>query len=57
MEALEELGLDGEIKVVGIAKRLEELYFPGDSAPLYLDKRFETLKVIQQMRCLKPVSR
>ena len=50
MEALEELGLDGEIKVVGIAKRLEELYFPGDSAPLYLDKRSETLKVIQQMR-------
>ncbi len=50
MEALEELGLDGEIKLVGIAKRLEKLYFPGDSAPLYLDKRSETLKVIQQMR-------
>ena len=50
IEALEALGLEGEIKVVGIAKRLEELYFPGDSAPLYLDKRSATLKVIQQMR-------
>ena len=50
MEALEELGLQGDIKVVGIAKRLEELYFPGDSAPLYLDKRSSTLKVIQNMR-------
>ena len=50
MEALEELGLEGEIKVVGIAKRLEELYSPGDSTPLYLDKRSQTLKVIQQMR-------
>ena len=50
MEALEELGLQGDIKVVGIAKRLEELYFPGDSAPLYLDKRSLTLKVIQNMR-------
>ena len=50
MEALEELGLEGEIKVVGIAKRLEELYFPGDYTPLYLDKRSQTLKVIQQMR-------
>ncbi|MAO46720.1 MAG: excinuclease ABC subunit C [Crocinitomicaceae bacterium] len=50
MEALEQLGLEGVIKVVGIAKRLEELYFPGDSVPLYLDKRSSTLKVIQQMR-------
>ena len=50
MEALEELGLQDDIKVVGIAKRLEELYFPGDSAPLYLDKRSSTLKVIQNMR-------
>ena len=50
MEALEELGLQGEIKVVGIAKRLEELFFPGDSTPLYLDKRSQTLKVIQNMR-------
>tara|TARA_Y100000589_G_scaffold278956_1_gene274692 strand:- start:19627 stop:21444 length:1818 start_codon:yes stop_codon:yes gene_type:complete len=50
MEALEELGLEKEIKVVGIAKRLEELFFPGDSTPLYLDKRSQTLKIIQQMR-------
>ena len=50
MEALEELGLEREIKVVGIAKRLEELFFPGDSTPLYLDKRSQTLKIIQQMR-------
>jgi len=50
MEALGELGLEREIKVVGIAKRLEELFFPGDSTPLYLDKRSQTLKIIQQMR-------
>ena len=36
--------------VIGIAKRLEEIYFPGDAVPLYLDKRSETLKVIQQIR-------
>ena len=40
----------GEIAIVGIAKKLEEIYFPGDSVPLYLDKRSETLKVIQQAR-------
>ena len=50
MEALEELDIAGEIKVVGIAKRLEELFFAGDSTPYYLDKRSQTLKVIQQMR-------
>ena len=50
VEALDELGLKNTIKVVGIAKRLEELYFPGDSAPMYLDKRSQTLKVIQNMR-------
>ena len=49
-EALEDLGLEGDIKVVGIANRLEELFFPGGSTPLYLDKRSQTLKVIQQMR-------
>jgi excinuclease ABC subunit C len=38
------------VAILGIAKRLEELYFPGDSVPLYLDKRSETLKVIQRMR-------
>ena len=50
MEALEELDLAGEIKVLGIAKRLEELFFAGDSTPYYLDKRSQTLKIIQQMR-------
>ncbi len=50
MESLEQLGLRGKIAVIGIAKRLEEIYFPGDPLPLYLDKRSETLKVIQQIR-------
>ncbi|MEK9829349.1 MAG: helix-hairpin-helix domain-containing protein, partial [Schleiferiaceae bacterium] len=50
VEALEKLGLRGQIAIMGIAKRLEELYFPGDSVPLYLDKRSETLKVLQQAR-------
>ena len=50
LESLEELGLRGKIAILGIAKRLEELYFPEDPYPLHLDKRSETLKVIQQMR-------
>lgn len=50
VEALDGLGLKGEIAVVGIAKRLEEIYFPGDSAPLYIDKNSESLKVIQHLR-------
>ena len=50
LKALETLGLRGEIAILGIAKRLEELYFPGDKYPLYLDKRSETLKVIQRLR-------
>ncbi len=50
LEALEKLELRGKIAILGIAKRLEELFFPGDQFPLYLDKRSETLKVIQQMR-------
>ncbi len=50
MHSLELLGLNGKIAIVGIAKRLEEIYFPGDSAPLYLDKRSESLKLIQHMR-------
>lgn len=50
LKSLEKLGLRGKITIVGIAKRLEEIYFPGDSTPLYLDKRSETLKVIQQAR-------
>ena len=40
----------GKIAIIGIAKRLEELFYPGDSIPLYLDKKSETLKVIQQLR-------
>ncbi len=50
VEALDELGLRGTIAVVGIAKRLEEIYFPGDSVPLYIDKNSETLRVIQHLR-------
>jgi excinuclease ABC subunit C len=48
--ALERLGLRGKVPIIGIAKRLEELFYPNDPVPLYLDKRSETLKVIQQMR-------
>ncbi|MDI1355025.1 MAG: excinuclease ABC subunit UvrC [bacterium] len=48
--SLRKLKLMGKVAVIGIAKRLEEIYFPGDSLPLYLDKRSETLKVIQQIR-------
>jgi len=50
LKALEDLGLRGKIAIIGIAKRLEELYYPGDSIPLYLDKKSETLKIIQQLR-------
>ncbi|MDX1446296.1 excinuclease ABC subunit UvrC [Lishizhenia sp.] len=50
LEALEQLDLRGKIAIVGIAKRLEEIFFPGDSLPLYLDKKSESLKVIQHMR-------
>lgn len=50
VEALEQLGLRGVIAVVGIAKRLEEIYFPGDSVPLYIDKNSESLRVIQHLR-------
>ena len=50
LTALERLGLRGKITIIGIAKRLEEIYFPGDPYPLYLDKRSETLKIIQQAR-------
>ena len=45
-----QLGIIHKIQLIGIAKRLEEIYFPGDSVPLYLDKTSETLKVIQHMR-------
>jgi len=50
LKALDDLGLRGKIAIIGIAKRLEELYYPGDSIPLYLDKKSETLKIIQQLR-------
>ena len=50
LKSLDALGLRGKIAIVGIAKRLEELFYPGDSVPLYLDKKSETLKVIQFLR-------
>ncbi len=50
VEALEAMGLRGKIAVVGIAKRLEEIYFPGDSVPLYIDKNSESLRVVQHLR-------
>ncbi len=50
VEALDEIGLRGTIAVVGIAKRLEEIYFPGDSVPLYIDKNSESLRVVQHLR-------
>ena len=48
--SLRKLNLMGRVTVIGIAKRLEEIYFPGDPVPMYLDKRSETLKVIQHIR-------
>ena len=50
LKALEKLDLRGKVAIVGIAKRLEEIFFPGDSLPIYIDKRSESLKVIQHMR-------
>ena len=50
VKALEKLNLRGKITIVGIAKRLEEIYFPGDSVPLYINKNSESLKIIQQLR-------
>jgi len=50
LKSLETLGLRGKISIIGIAKRLEEIFYPGDSYPLYLDKKSETLKVIQHIR-------
>jgi len=50
VNALKKLDLMGKLSIIGIAKRLEEIYFPGDSLPIYLDKRSESLKVIQHMR-------
>ena len=48
--SLDKLGLRGKMAIIGIAKRLEEIYFPGDSAPLYIDKKSESLRIIQHLR-------
>lgn len=50
MKSLKLLGIEKQVTVIGIAKRLEELYYPGDQYPLYLDKKSETLKIIQHLR-------
>lgn len=50
LKALDDLDLRGKIAIIGIAKRLEEIFFPEDTIPLYLDKKSETLKIIQQLR-------
>ena len=50
LKSLDVLGLRGKIAMIGIAKRLEEIYYPGDPIPMYLDKKSESLKIIQQLR-------
>lgn len=50
VNSLKKLNLIGKVAIIGIAKRLEEIYFPEDSMPLYLNKKSETLKIIQQLR-------
>lgn len=50
VKSLDNLNLRGKITIIGIAKKLEEIYFPGDSLPLYIDKKSETLKIIQHLR-------
>jgi excinuclease ABC subunit C len=50
VESLKTLGILEKVTIVGIAKRLEEIYFPGDSVPLYINKKSESLKIIQQAR-------
>ncbi len=50
LKAVEHLGIEKKISLIGIAKRLEEIFFPADPIPIYLDKRSETLKIIQQLR-------
>ncbi len=50
LKSIDDLGLRGKVAIIGIAKRLEELFYPGDSVPLYLDKKSETLKIIQHLR-------
>ena len=50
VKSLKKLNLDGKIAIIGIAKRLEEIYFPNDSTPIYLDKKTNSLRLIQQLR-------
>jgi excinuclease ABC subunit C len=50
VSALEKLNLRGKISIIGIAKKLEEIYFPGDSVPIYINKNSQTLKIIQHLR-------
>jgi excinuclease ABC subunit C len=50
MKSIDKLGLREKVTVIGIAKKLEEIYFPGDSVPIYLDKNSISLKIIQQLR-------
>jgi len=50
VSSLKKLGINKKVTVIGIAKRLEELYYPNDNLPLYLDKKSETLKIIQHLR-------
>ena len=50
LKSLDRLGLRGKVAIIGIAKRLEEIYFPKDPIPLYMDKKSESLKIIQQLR-------
>lgn len=50
VEAFDEMGIRGKVALVGIAKRLEEIYFPGDSFPLYIDKKSQSLRVVQHLR-------
>lgn len=50
LKSIDKLGLRGKIPIIGIAKKLEEIYYPGDSLPLYINKKSESLKVIQHLR-------
>ncbi len=50
MKSLQILGIEKDVTIIGIAKRLEEIFYPGDQYPMYLDKKSETLKIIQQLR-------
>ncbi len=50
IDALKSLGIYGQVPIIGIAKRLEEIYMPNDTIPIYIDKRSESLKLIQRLR-------